>query len=259
MREVQSDEVAAASPEGETMVDRSDGHGMPRTRRPDRLYVLVAEQLLDFVVREGLDPGAALPPERDLAARMGVSRNVLRQAFRVLEERGLVVTRRGSGRYVREVPAAGAADGTRVEDFEAASIADILESRMVLEDAAVVRACERRTLEEASDLAELARQLVSWDNNRNFHIAVAAATHNFMLTRLVAEQVDLLADLRQREKYDSASLHEHLEQHQEIAAAIMARDAERARSVVRSHLEFTRRVVLDAASAAEAPAPRSSS
>src|SRR4051794_34990140 len=71
------------------------------TRQSRRRYERVVEQILELVESEGLDQGQALPTERELAERFGVSRNVLRQAFGVLEERGLLRSIRGSGRYLR--------------------------------------------------------------------------------------------------------------------------------------------------------------
>ena len=62
-------------------------------------------------------------------------------------------------------------------------------------------ACQRRTNEEAQNLSILSRRLTSWEDNVAFHGAIAACTHNFMLERMVREQVDLAKELRQRDYY----------------------------------------------------------
>ena len=64
-------------------------------------YVQVAGHIAARIKAGELAPGARLPPERDLAAEYGVAYNTLRQAIDVLRDRGLVVTLRGHGNYVR--------------------------------------------------------------------------------------------------------------------------------------------------------------
>lgn len=79
--------------------------------------------------------------------------------------------------------------------LEVASIADVLEARILLEEQIAVLACQRRTGEEARRLLALADRLVSWQDNLAFHCGIAATTHNFMLERLVHQQALLLEEL----------------------------------------------------------------
>lgn len=64
------------------------------------VYLQVVQGLRGLIGRQGLVEGTALPSERDLASRLGVSRVTVRQALRVLEEQGLLVRRQGSGTFV---------------------------------------------------------------------------------------------------------------------------------------------------------------
>jgi GntR family transcriptional regulator len=66
------------------------------------LYVQIAESLLDKIESGELVPGDRLPSERELSEKLGVNRLTLRRAFRVLEDQGLLIRRRGSGTYVAE-------------------------------------------------------------------------------------------------------------------------------------------------------------
>ena len=190
----------------------------------------------------GLGPGDAMPTERELAEQFGVSRNVLRQAFGILEERGLLSTLRGSGRYLRDAAAADDEDGrARVE---IASIADVLEARILLETQIAQLACERRTVDEVQRLIALAGQLIAWEDNVAFHCAIAACTHNFMLERMVRQQVDLASELHQREHYKDPDQLERMQmEHQAIATAIAARDSLVARDLVGKHLQGTSRLL----------------
>jgi GntR family transcriptional regulator, transcriptional repressor for pyruvate dehydrogenase complex len=218
---------------------------------PRRRYEAVVDALLELIGSRGLKPGQALPTERELAGIFGVSRNVLRQAFGVLEERGLIRTVQGSGRYLREVEEGSS--GERLS-LEVASIADVLEARTLLEVQVAGLACQRRTAEEARLLAALAGQLTSWEDNLTFHTRIAAATHNFVLERLVRQQAELAGELHQRDRYgDAEELATMRKEHQEIAMAIAARDSELAQELVRQHLDRTRRVVLASGQAQRSP------
>ena len=71
--------------------------------RRDKLYQQVADQIQELILTDSLRPGDRLPAERELAERMGVSRTVVREAFRVLCDRGLVKVKSGCGTYVQEL------------------------------------------------------------------------------------------------------------------------------------------------------------
>lgn len=213
-----------------------------------RRYEAVVDGLLELIEDRGLGPGDAMPTERELAEVFGVSRSVLRQAFGILEDRGLINTLRGSGRYLRDaVPSESvgteAMPGARSR-FEVASIADVLEARTLVETQIAMLACERRTSEEAQRLTRVAEQLVGWEDNVAFHLALASCTHNFMLERMVREQMELSSELHQREHYrDPDQLQRMRNDHLEIAWAVTARDTERAEELVRTHLRGTNRLL----------------
>jgi GntR family transcriptional repressor for pyruvate dehydrogenase complex len=201
-----------------------------------RRYEAVVDSLLNLVEARHLGPGDALPTERELSQLFGVSRNVLRQAFSVLEERGLLRTLRGSGRYLRNAADAGTGEGIRAR-VEVASIADLLEARTMLETEIAALACQRRTAEQAQSLVVLAGQLTDWEDNVAFHCAVAACTHNFVLERMVRQQLELASELNQREHYkDPDQLEAMRIEHQGIATAVAARDSASATDLVRRHL-----------------------
>ncbi|NUR86399.1 MAG: FadR family transcriptional regulator [Nonomuraea sp.] len=204
----------------------------------ERRYEAVVRQILALIGGGEIPPGTQLPAERDLAERLGVSRNVLREAFRVLEARGIVRSRQGGGRYVRaeNLSPALSPDGV-VLQLEQAVIADILEARELLETRVVRLAAVRATAEQALALA--AMDGGGWEDNVRFHTAVAAATGNFMLERLVRLQLDLLRDVRQRDHYSAGTAADLLAEHRAIAEAIAAGDPDAAEAAVRRHLSHT--------------------
>lgn len=223
---------------------------VPQARRR---YELVVDSILELVETRGLRPHEALPTERELATLFGVSRNVLRQAFGVLEERGLLRTVRGSGRYLRAPIDDGSGRPASRMSMEIASIVDVLEARRLLEVQVVALACERRTAAQAQELKVIARRLTSWEDNFAFHCAIAAATQNFVLERLVSQQAELAGELHQREHYtDADELERMREEHIQIAEAVAARDAPAATRLLQHHLQRTRNVVSASTESVEA-------
>lgn len=224
---------------------------MTAVERP-RLIDQVLAGLLNQIQTNGLAPGDALPRERELAVRLGVSRSMIRQAFRVLEDRGIVESRQGSGRYLR---AASSQDPDLPHALETASIVDILEARIILERNGVALACERRTMAEATIITQRARTLTSFRDNVAFHVAIASATHNFMLERLVRQQIELSDQLHQRGRYEDADAVNTMKaEHGAIAEAITNRDAAAASELMVAHLQQTSKAVLAAQRRASADA-----
>jgi GntR family transcriptional regulator len=72
---------------------------MKRMRLP-QLYLLVKEQIANYILKERLSPGALLPPEGQLCTHLKISRGTLREAMRILEEEGVVIRRQGVGTFV---------------------------------------------------------------------------------------------------------------------------------------------------------------
>ena len=214
-----------------------------RPARSKRLYEEVVDQVLELIAAGELRPGGRLPSERDLADQVGVSRNVLREAFHVLEERGIVVSRAGDGRYVRPVNErrSQGRDGS-IGSLETATIEDILESREILEMRVVSLACERIGTDEVPRLREAAGRTDTWQDNVEFHAVLASATHNYMLERLVRQQLELLDEVHQRDHYASVRVaKELLEEHSEMAEAVISRDVTKAQTLMEAHLVHTRR------------------
>ena len=141
-----------------------------------------------------LTAGTRLPSERELSRKLRVSRPSLREALRTLELMGVVDTRHGSGTQVAE-------SGTDVLKtpleflfmLDRPSIEDLVETRAMLEIHLAARAAERRTdadlaaLESAlKDMkSKLDRPIDMTDPDVRFHQAIAAASHNSLLQRLM--------------------------------------------------------------------------
>jgi GntR family transcriptional regulator, transcriptional repressor for pyruvate dehydrogenase complex len=212
----------------------------------ERRYEAVVRQILGLISHGEILPGSRLPAERDLAERLGVSRNVLREAFRVLEARGIVTSRPGGGRHVRAANLAPTlpAEGV-VLRLEQAVIADVLESRELLEVQAARLAAARATAGQVRMITAASREPAgTWDDNIRFHTAVVGGTGNFMLERLVRLQLELLREVHQRGHYRSPQAAARLlAEHRAIADAVAARDPDAAAAAVSRHFTHTRAAV----------------
>lgn len=206
-----------------------------------QLHDEVVRQLRESIDSGALEPGERLPSERDLAAALAVSRNVLREALRVVEATGLIFTKPGVGRIVRRLEEGYGAGTSLTDSLELATIDEVLETRVILECEIVALACERRTEEESDGLVKAAAKQDTWQDNLQFHVLIAEATHNTVLESLVFNHMDRLNRLGQRDRYYSPEdAHLLLGEHTEIAIAIAERDAAKGSDLMRRHILDTK-------------------
>ena len=162
---------------------------------PRRLYRQIAEQLRGLIRAGEYPVGARLPPERDLAAQLKVSRPSVREALIALEVEGLVEVRMGSGIYViAPEPAPSAARvGAELSPFEIIRARQLIECELAALAAASKKpAAIARGLRDAVALmeADIAREVMPIRGDRLFHVRVAEASENSALLRVVTELYD---------------------------------------------------------------------
>ncbi len=220
------------------------------TKRPDvafiqvktqRMYEVVVQQLEGMINRGELRPGDSLPSERDLTERLGVSRGVLSQAFRVLEEEGVIQVRPGSGRLVREVPSRGGDHVQVVRRLERAAILDLIEVRDTLEGRIAQLACERATPADLEALRGVLERCRAKDLDANldeeFHLALAEATRNVVFANMLRLSLTLLRKTRERTFREPGNALAMLNEHQAIYEAVLRRDPVAACQAVTAHLD----------------------
>ncbi|MBS0321010.1 MAG: FadR family transcriptional regulator [Proteobacteria bacterium] len=211
---------------------------------PRRLYQQIADQIRGMIAAGEFAIGARLPPERDLARQLGVSRPSVREALIALEVEGLVDVRIGSGIYVRAVPRAAGGEPAQA----AAGPFELLRARNVIEAECAVlaaRSARRAQVEAiAASLAEmeaeLARGVQPLAGDRLFHLRIAEATGNGALVHVVKmlweERTGPLYKQLEHHYDDPGLWQAALREHHAIARAIAAHDADAARAAMRRHL-----------------------
>jgi GntR family transcriptional repressor for pyruvate dehydrogenase complex len=214
------------------------------------LYEQVVTQLQEYVATAGLKAGDRLPPERELAERLGVSRASVKQAIVVLEVQRLVDVRHGGGTFLLK-------DTLNAEPVETLvarrrRLPDVLDAREALETKLAELAATRRT---EADLAEIDAALEAMSvqisdgqlgagGDRLFHAAVTSAAHSELLAEFMHEIADQIAESRHESLQQPGRPARSLRQHRRIADAIRDRNAKAAVRAMREHLETVSRVRL---------------
>jgi GntR family transcriptional repressor for pyruvate dehydrogenase complex len=206
----------------------------------------IAARLLDLIRAEQLRPGDKLPAERDLAAAMHVSRPVLREALRALAIMNVVEIRQGAGTYITALePQALISHLDFVLSKDPVALAQVIETRRIVEGGNVRLAAARVTDEQLAGLRTLVRELrgAVGDADRfstldiAFHDAVCEAAGNFLLAQLM-QIINTLAKVsRERTGAGRAARERALADHDAILRALEARDPDAAEAAMTAHLD----------------------
>lgn len=231
--------------------ERTGGsRGPTRIQRP-RLYEQIVEQLLRHIREQGLGPGDKLPPERELAQSLGVSRASLAQALVALEVVGQVHVRHGEGVVVARDMSSELVLIDALRDHED-TLPDIIDARSALETKIAELAAWRRTegdlagIDAALRLME--RQIASGERglegDRAFHEAVTAAAHSRVLARLMTEISALILETRIESLSQPGRPQTSLAKHRAIADAIRRQDPAAAAGAMSDHIAVVSDVAL---------------
>jgi GntR family transcriptional repressor for pyruvate dehydrogenase complex len=228
---------------------------LPNRLAVPRISDAVAKTLERRILEGSLKPGDRLPPERELAAELGVSRPSLREAIQKLSSRGMLQSRRGGGTYVTDHLDASFFDpwremlGTHPNLRE-----DLLEFRRLLSGQAAEWAAERRAEEDLQCLAQSFTNLeVAFAGedvdcqaacDMAFQQAIADAAHNVLLGHLVSAVLRLLKeDIRlnlTELSHVPRAFSLFKSQQQALFEAIRERQPAAARAAAETHLDFVR-------------------
>ena len=215
-----------------------------QTIEPRRLYRQIADQLRALIAAGEFALGSRLPPERDLAVQLGVSRPSVREALIALEVEGLVEVRMGSGIYVTALESAPAQRGTEA----VLGPFDIIRARQLIESELAALAARQKSpivlkrLRAAVKAMEddIARGVMPFRGDREFHVALAEASDNAALVRVVTDLFDErnnpLFEQLGRHFENARSWRQAVAEHRAVLRAVAAGDVAGARAAMRCHL-----------------------
>ena len=215
---------------------------------------LMAEQVVIQVrdmIREGkLRPGDRLPPERELAKRLGISRASLRHGLRFLAAIGVLTSRHGSGTYIADGPPALDSEPLRMlAELHRFTPNEMFEARKLLEVGLAGLAARNAGNEHLAIMAEeVAEMYATLDapqeylvHDIRFHRAVAAASGNQILAALMNMVSTAMYERRRATVERATDLKESAEFHRKIFRLIRAGKSEEARTAMNEHLELAQR------------------
>ncbi len=223
---------------------------MYKAVQTSRLYEHIVRQIEESITRGVLKPGDQLPAERELAQQFGVSRTAVREAVRVLNEKGLVEAYSGRGTFVTN----GTSQAIRqsldlmIKIGPQEGLVHLAELREVLEPGiaalAAIRAEESHVsaLREAVDVMDRSRHDADAfiEADLDFHLALAEAAGNPLILSLIDSIVGLLREQRMRTYYTGGGPERGQYHHKRILEAVQQHDPERARATMREHMQQVR-------------------
>ena len=204
---------------------------------------------LGTAIRLGLlVPGSRLPPERDLAYELEISRSTLRQALTTLTQSGHLVSVRGraGGTFVCDEPPLAGRDGDLLDE----EAWEALDMRVAIESGAAVLAAERADSEDLDRLDELVRRMADADDFEDyrradirFHIGIAEAARSPALVSAMTEVQGRMSELIALIAHPEQVLTRSNEQHRRIVTLLRRSDVGRAVRLLREHIEGTEHIL----------------
>jgi GntR family transcriptional regulator, transcriptional repressor for pyruvate dehydrogenase complex len=204
----------------------------------------VVDRLIRIVINENLKPGDKLPTERELVARLNISRSSLREAVKTLCAVGALEVKRGSGIYV------GHSDTSILAKplawsliLSQSSVDQAIEARSVIEVTLAGWAAERCTEEDLSVMSELLEKLEKNENDKEayveydlqFHFAIAKAAKNSMIFQVFIIFQQLLRVWMATTYQETKGAKDSMNMHRQLFEAIQSRDSKTAREIMHIH------------------------
>ena len=213
--------------------------------RRRRLHEDIVQQFHSLIHQGVLQHGARLPSERLMAEQFKVSRSSVREAIRTLELQGLLVSKPGSGTFINteDLDSVVALIASTLSSG-GETLKEIFEVRHLLEPQIAAVAAERANEEEVGRLSEILEEqqeqieagVTGVDADTAFHFALASATHNSALVKVVSAVEDILRRSRDLSLQEPGRPQRSLASHRQILKSVRAGDAEGARQAMEHHL-----------------------
>ncbi|QZT32762.1 FadR family transcriptional regulator [Caldalkalibacillus thermarum TA2.A1] len=218
---------------------------------PKKISERVAEQLEQWIVSQHLKPGDKLPSVRQLCAMFDVGRSAVRDAITTLKGKGILEVRQGEGAFIRSFDTGQLFEQLFI--LEKQDLTDVFNVRKILEAGSAELAAISRTeshlqqMETALEELEYSDSLEDWEADYAFHMAIAEATCNKVVIRLM----ETLSVLLKKAIINCHRMALHSEtvstsirkQHAAIYTAIKAQHEEQARTAMLDHLCYVEAIL----------------
>ncbi|MBO8173112.1 MAG: FadR family transcriptional regulator [Bacillaceae bacterium] len=214
----------------------------------------VVDDIKNLIVTGKLQPNEKLPPERELAKMLNVSRNTVREAYKILAALGFVQIQHGKGVFVSD-------EDTSLDQFAATffikndRILELFEIRKLLETQSVRWAAERATPQAVQELRQMtdeacqaaekgADKLVLARADQAFHLYLAEMSGNSVLLRIMHHLIDLFKESREETLEIPGRAVKSLEEHRDIIRALAQHDPKQAERNMLKHLSSVEKALI---------------
>ena len=189
-------------------------------------------------------PGERLPTTRQLAVDFGLSMTAVREALRVLENQRIVSVEHGRGIYIHNDPSLLDDPAGKLRELEDSTLLELLEARIVLEPELAAFCAERATSGQVREIRLLAERMEEqirqgidhYATDLQFHMTIAEGANNPLLSQMLSAISDLSAKGRRETNKLPHSKAKAASYHMLIAIAIEEREADQARSLMKTHI-----------------------
>ena len=215
------------------------------------LYEQIADKLEELILSSEYTE-EKLPSEQALAEQFAVSRNVVREALKILKERGLIESRNGTGSYITKPEAANLSDViSRMVVMDNIDYCAIYDVRIILETAACRSAAERVTTGQLMQMEELLERLKDRtmtvkerrETDFAFHEAIAEATGNPLLAVLIRAMKNVFIEMIEKGIFMTGGIDDAIMRHARIMDALRVHDPQEAEAAMFDHLQFSKKNV----------------
>ena len=209
----------------------------------------IVATLHSLIFDSQLKPGMYLPPERELAAQLGVSRFSLREALRVAQTQGLIIIERGKRPQVAEPSTQKASELMAITlRRNKKALLDLIEARRILEERIVRLAVKNINKSQLTELHELVVRMknnmddfdISVNLDVEFHNLLVKASGNIVFEIMMGSVFDLLKESRKK-SIQLVGMDKTLKGHEDIYYALERRDEDCASEAMADHLDATER------------------
>jgi GntR family transcriptional repressor for pyruvate dehydrogenase complex len=229
------------------MANRNSDHFITAMEPIDRSGIteLVVQRIKELLGRGELKAGSRLPPERELADMLHISRPSLRTALKALSVMGVIHAKPGAGTYIaKSLPEVFTEPMHFMTLINNTSVEELFEARLIIEAGLAELAAERAT---ESDIAALIEEVEEMKANTGdpeeflkhdvrFHQAMARAANNKLMSGVMDTVAQLLFHIRRQNVAHANDLEEAIEWHEKIIAAMRKHDPKRAKETLSGHL-----------------------
>jgi GntR family transcriptional repressor for pyruvate dehydrogenase complex len=229
------------------MANRNSNHFGAAMEPIDRAGIteLVVQRIKELLERGELKAGSRLPPERELAEMLHISRPSLRTALKALSVMGIIRAKPGAGTYIADsLPEVFTEPMHFMTLINNTSVEELFEARRIIESGLAELAAERAS---DADIAALIKEVEGMKaavgdpenflkHDVRFHQAIARAANNKLMSGVMDTVASLLFHIRRQTIAHAKDFDEAIDWHQKIVAAMQKHDARRAKDMLSGHL-----------------------